>query len=50
MVNGVYRGERAILRTLNTAKFSVTVEIASGAKRGKIVDSVPYEHISKIHT
>jgi DNA/RNA-binding protein KIN17 len=49
VVNGAYRGDRGILRTINTAKFSVTIEIASGSKRGKIVDGVAYEDICKIH-
>ncbi|CAD7080958.1 unnamed protein product [Hermetia illucens] len=49
VLNGAYRGCIAILRELNENKFCVTIEIAKGPLKGRIVNNVDYEDISKIH-
>ncbi|XP_017022761.1 DNA/RNA-binding protein KIN17 [Drosophila kikkawai] len=48
VVNGAYRGSEALLRKLNERKFSVSVEILHGPLKGRIVDNVQYEDISKL--
>ncbi len=67
VVNGAYRGHRAILEALDTKNFCVTIQIdqvrliyeytinqcayfAQGPARGRIVERVPYEDISKLHS
>ena len=49
IVNGAYRGKTAVLLELNERKFSCSVRIDSGPLKGRIVDSVQYEDISKLH-
>lgn len=49
VLNGAYRGCDAILMDVNQEKFCVTVKIDSGPTRGRIVDGVKYEDVSKIH-
>lgn len=49
VVNGAYRGCPAILKELDEKNFCVTVEISSGPLKGRLVDKVQYEDISKIH-
>ncbi|XP_017059782.1 DNA/RNA-binding protein KIN17 [Drosophila ficusphila] len=48
VVNGAYRGSEALLRKLNERKYSVSVEILHGPLKGRIVDNVQYEDISKL--
>ncbi|ETN65421.1 kin17 [Anopheles darlingi] len=48
VLNGGYRGCTAILKAINTQRFSVTLEIASGPLKGRLVSDVAYEDISKL--
>jgi len=48
VVNGAYRGSEALLRKLDERKYSVSVEILHGPLKGRIVDNVQYEDISKL--
>lgn len=48
-VNGGYRGHQAILKKLDEVNFCVSIEIASGPLKGRIVDKIQYEDISKIY-
>lgn len=48
VVNGAYRGNEAILKKLDEKHFCVTIEIARGPLKGRIVDNVQYEDISKM--
>lgn len=50
ILNGSYRGSLAELIDLNSKKFCVIVKISNGPLRGKIVDNVPYDDISKLYT
>ena len=45
-MNGAYRDEEAIVKSLDADKFSVCVEIVGGAYRGKVVN-VDYEDACK---
>jgi DNA/RNA-binding protein KIN17 len=49
VLNGAYRDSTAILRSIETARFSVTIEIEKGCFKGRVVSGVPYEDISKIY-
>ncbi|XP_047111489.1 DNA/RNA-binding protein KIN17 [Schistocerca piceifrons] len=49
VVNGAYRGCEAVLKHLDEKNFCVSVEVASGPLKGRIVEGVQYEDISKIH-
>ncbi|XP_013789460.1 DNA/RNA-binding protein KIN17-like [Limulus polyphemus] len=49
VLNGAYRGCDAVLMDINQEKFCVTVKIDSGPTRGRIVDGIKYEDISKIY-
>lgn len=49
VVNGAYRGCEAILKTLDERNYCVTIEISRGPLKGRIVEKVQYEDISKIH-
>ena len=49
VVNGAYRGSLAVLKELDEKKFCVTIEISSGPLKGRVVDKVQYEDISKVH-
>ena len=48
VVNGAYRGNEAILKKLDEKNFCVTVEISRGPLKGRIVEGVQYEDISKM--
>ncbi|XP_058128564.1 LOW QUALITY PROTEIN: DNA/RNA-binding protein KIN17 [Anopheles ziemanni] len=48
ILNGGYRGSTAILKAINTEHYSVTVEIASGPLKGRLVSNIAYEDISKM--
>ncbi|XP_066992119.1 DNA/RNA-binding protein KIN17 [Anabrus simplex] len=50
VVNGAYRGCVATLKSLNSERYSVTIEIATGPLKGRVVDNVEYEDISKVHS
>lgn len=50
VVNGAYRGSFAILKELDEKKFCVTVEIASGPVKGRVVKGVQYEDICKVYS
>ncbi|EDW40206.1 GL25134 [Drosophila persimilis] len=49
VVNGAYRGSEALLKKLDERKFSVSIEILHGPLKGRIVDNVQYEDISKLY-
>lgn len=49
IVNGAYRGELATLLSLDEKSFSVTVEIEKGLLKGRKVEGVQYEDISKLY-
>lgn len=49
VVNGAYRGSVATLVKLDEKNFCVSVEISSGPLKGRVVDKVQYEDISKLH-
>lgn len=49
VVNGAYRGYTAVMKELNQEKFCVTIEICSGPLKGRVVEGVQYEDISKLH-
>ncbi|KAG8235106.1 hypothetical protein J437_LFUL015533 [Ladona fulva] len=49
VVNGAYRGCTAIMKELNEDKFCVKIEICMGPLKGRVVERVQYEDISKIH-
>lgn len=48
VVNGAYRGEKAILLSIDEENFCVDIEIASGLLKGRKVSGVQYEDICKI--
>lgn len=48
IVNGAYRGDTAILVSLDVDNFAAKVKLASGPNSGKIL-SMPYEDICKTH-
>ncbi|XP_052676740.1 DNA/RNA-binding protein KIN17-like [Crassostrea angulata] len=49
IVNGAYRGYDAVLESIEEKKFCCTVSIHSGPLRGRVIDNVQYEDISKIY-
>jgi DNA/RNA-binding protein KIN17 len=49
ILNGAYRDCTAILKSIETSKFSCTIEIDKGTFKGRIVSGIPYEDISKIY-
>lgn len=49
VVNGAYRGLRAILEKLHEEKFCVRIRIDEGTLKGRVLDNVQYEDICKIH-
>ncbi|XP_041968452.1 DNA/RNA-binding protein KIN17 [Aricia agestis] len=49
-VNGAYRGEKGVLKDIDTDNFCCTVEIAEGVLMGRLVKKVQYEDISKLAT
>uniref|UniRef100_A0A8D2KYB5 DNA/RNA-binding protein KIN17 n=1 Tax=Varanus komodoensis TaxID=61221 RepID=A0A8D2KYB5_VARKO len=48
VLNGGYRGNEAILESINEKAFSATIVIDSGPLKGRQVEGVPYEDISKL--
>lgn len=49
IVNGAYRGEGAILETIDEKKFSCSVSIATGPLKGRLIEGIEYEDLSKIY-
>lgn len=49
VLNGGYRGCTAYLKTIDEVNFCVSIEIASGPLKGRLVEKVQYEDISKLH-
>jgi DNA/RNA-binding protein KIN17 len=49
VVNGAYRGEIATLEDINEKEFSVKIIIAAGPLKGRVVNGVQYEDISKLN-
>ena len=49
VVNGAYRGSRATLTKVDERNFCVSIEIASGPLKGRVVNNVEYEDISKLY-
>jgi DNA/RNA-binding protein KIN17 len=49
VLNGAYRDSVAILRSIETSRFSVTIEIEKGCFKGRVVSDVPYEDVSKLY-
>lgn len=49
IVNGAYRGYDAVLESIDEKKFCCTVSIHSGPLKGRVIDNVQYEDISKIY-
>lgn len=50
IVNGIHRGSKASLVSLDEKSFSVTVDLKDGPHRGKRIDRIPYEDICKLDT
>ena len=50
ILNGRWRGHKGTLLSLDEKAFSVSVEIEEGEHKGRIVDKLPYEDISKLDT
>ncbi|KXJ74463.1 hypothetical protein RP20_CCG013554 [Aedes albopictus] len=48
VLNGGYRGNTATLKEIDTDNYCTTIEIASGPLKGRIVNNVQYEDISKL--
>lgn len=49
VLNGGYRGYTAYIKDIDIDRFCVSIEIASGPLKGRIVKNVQYEDISKLH-
>lgn len=49
ILNGAYRESTAILKSIETSKFCVTVEIDKGPFKGRVISEVPYEDVSKLY-
>ncbi|XP_013183148.1 DNA/RNA-binding protein KIN17 [Amyelois transitella] len=47
-VNGAYRGEKGVLKDIDTDNFCCDVEISEGLLTGRLVKGVQYEDISKM--
>ncbi|NXY35590.1 KIN17 protein, partial [Pomatorhinus ruficollis] len=48
VLNGGYRGNEGILESINEKRFSVTITIDSGLLKGRRVEDIPYEDVSKL--
>ncbi|XP_008108456.2 DNA/RNA-binding protein KIN17 [Anolis carolinensis] len=48
VLNGGYRGQEATLQGINEKMFSATIIIESGPLKGRQVEGIPYEDISKL--
>ncbi|NWT21815.1 KIN17 protein, partial [Cardinalis cardinalis] len=48
VLNGGYRGNEGILESINEKRFSVTITINSGPLKGRRVEDIQYEDVSKL--
>ncbi|XP_053262794.1 DNA/RNA-binding protein KIN17 [Podarcis raffonei] len=48
VLNGGYRGNEATLESIHEKKFSATILIETGPLKGRKVEGIPYEDISKL--
>lgn len=48
VLNGAYRNSKAILTNVDQDRFCCTIEIAAGPLKGRVINRVQYEDISKI--
>lgn len=48
ILNGAYRDSTATLKSIETSRFSVTLEIDKGPFTGRVVSGIPYEDFSKL--
>ncbi|NWT68327.1 KIN17 protein, partial [Prunella himalayana] len=48
VLNGGYRGYEGILESINEKRFSVTITIDSGPLKGRRVEDIQYEDVSKL--
>lgn len=49
ILNGAYRECTATLKSIETSKYSVTLEIDKGPFKGRVISGVPYEDVSKLY-
>lgn len=49
ILNGAYRDSMATLKSIETSRFSVTLEIEKGCFKGRIITGIPYEDFSKVY-
>ncbi|RWS27145.1 hypothetical protein B4U80_01281 [Leptotrombidium deliense] len=49
IVNGAYVDCTAILLSVNFDKFCCKIQVESGPLRGRVLDGIPYEDVSKLH-
>ncbi|KAG5672686.1 hypothetical protein PVAND_002796 [Polypedilum vanderplanki] len=49
ILNGAYRDSIAILKSIETSRFSCTLEIEKGTFKGRVISDIPYEDVSKIY-
>ncbi|XP_054716599.1 DNA/RNA-binding protein KIN17-like [Uloborus diversus] len=49
IVNGAYRDTKALLLSVNFETFSVKAQLISGPFKGKVIDSIKYEDVSKLY-
>ncbi|KHJ40999.1 hypothetical protein D918_08886 [Trichuris suis] len=47
VVNGAYRGLKATLESIDVDRYCATIRIKEGLTRGRVVDNIDYEDISK---
>ncbi|XP_033106526.1 DNA/RNA-binding protein KIN17-like isoform X2 [Anneissia japonica] len=48
VLNGIHRGCQATLLSLDSEKFCVSIRLESGSMKGRVVNGVQYEDISKL--
>lgn len=49
IVNGAYRGVRAVLKSLDIKNYCVTVKLDEGPCHGRVVDGIAYEDVCKLN-
>jgi len=49
VLNGYYAGNKAVLEKIDTEKFSTVIKLSSGICKGRVLEDVPYEDVSKLH-
>uniref|UniRef100_A0A914WTT4 DNA/RNA-binding protein KIN17 n=1 Tax=Plectus sambesii TaxID=2011161 RepID=A0A914WTT4_9BILA len=50
IVNGAYRGQKALLEKIDEKNFCVSVRVDEGAAKGRLLEKVAYEDVSKLDT